>query len=134
MFWFGLFTLLPLTTLAYIRLAPSHEARWHVAPDMREDREFANGVYRCVTTGPSGLRRLDRIVEAHPRTRRLAGGVEQGMITYITRTRMVGFPDYTTVLQAGEELLIHARSRFGRRDFGVNAARVDRWIDALTAY
>ncbi|WP_243614316.1 DUF1499 domain-containing protein [Shimia aestuarii] len=56
------------------------------------------------------------------------------MITYITRSRMIGFPDYTTVLQAGEELLIHARSRFGRRDFGVNAVRVERWIDALTAY
>ncbi len=133
MLWIGV-CLLPLILLAHIRLAPSAVERWHVAPEMREDRDFNNGVFRCVITGGSGLRRFDRIVDSDPRTKRLAGTVEQGMITYITRSRMIGFPDYTTVLQAGEELLIHARSRFGRRDFGVNAVRVERWIDALTAY
>ncbi len=134
MFWIGITAFLGLSVLAYVRLAPSSVARWHVQPDVQEDKELANGVYRRVAIGAGGLRRLDRIVESHPRTRRLAGSVEQGMITYVSRTRMIGFPDYTTVMQAGEELLIHARSRFGRRDFGTNAVRIDRWIDLLTAY
>ena len=63
----------------------------------------------------------------------LAGSVEQGMITYVTRSIVVGFPDYTTVLQNGDQLVIYARLRFGRSDFGVNHARIKRWIDALQA-
>jgi len=45
----------------------------------------------------------------------------------------MGFPDYTTITMADEDLLIYARLRFGRSDFGVNGARVDRWIKALIA-
>jgi uncharacterized protein (DUF1499 family) len=134
MFWIGMTAVLGLCFLAYVRLAPSPGARWHVAPEVEENKVLANGVHRRVALGIGGLGRLDRIAESDPRTHRLAGSVDQGMITYISRTRLVGFPVYTTVMQAGEELLIHARSRFGRRDFGTNAVRVDHWIDALTAY
>lgn len=133
MFWIGVFAFLGLGFLAYVRLAPSTIERWHVQPS-GQDETHANGVHRRVAIGRAGLHRFDRIAEADPRTQRLAGSVEQGMVTYITRTRMIGFPDYTTVMQAGEELLIHARSRFGRRDFGVNAERISRWLDALAAY
>lgn len=134
MFWIVAIAFLGLGLLAYIRLAPSVIERWHVIPDVREDKVFSNGVRKRVMIGQDGLRRLDRIVETDPRTYRLAGSVEQGMVTYVTRTRMVGFPDYTTAMQAGEDLLIYARSRFGRRDFGTNADRVNRWLDALTTY
>src|SRR6056297_3293425 len=115
MFWIGVFAFLGLAIVAYIRLAPSSIERWHVPPS-GQDEIHANGLSRRVACGQAGLHRLDRIAEADPRTKRLAGSVEQGMVTYITRSRMIGFPDYTTVMQAGEELFIHARSRFGRRD------------------
>ena len=134
MLWIGMIAFLGLGFLAYVRLAPSAVERWHVPPNGQQDRAFGNGVLRRVTIGRAGLYRLDQIAEADPRTERLAGNVDQGMVTYITRSRMVGFPDYTTVMQAGEDLLIFARSRFGRRDFGVNGARVSRWLDALAVY
>jgi uncharacterized protein (DUF1499 family) len=54
--------------------------------------------------------------------------VGEGRITYITRTKIIGFPDYTTVQQDGDVLRIHGRLRFGRKDFGVNKARVDGWL------
>lgn len=123
-----------LATLAYVRLAPSDPERWHVEPRAKGDKVFANGVLRQVTVGRDGLRRMDALIASDPRTETLAGSVKEGMITYISRSRMMGFPDYTTMMQSGEDLLIYGRSRFGRRDLGVNAARVKRWVDALTAY
>ena len=55
------------------------------------------------------------------------------MLTYITRSAAIGFPDYTTARQDGDQLVIWARQRFGRSDFGVNRRRVDGWLDALQA-
>ncbi len=115
----------------YIRIAPSDPARWHVIPAAEADRDLQGGVLRVVDTGPDGLARLDAIARAAPRTSVLAGSVEDGMVTYITRTKVVGFPDYTTVQQDGDILRINGRLRFGRRDFGVNRTRVDGWLAEL---
>lgn len=127
-------TLVFLACFAYVRLAPSDVERWHVLVEVKGDRTFRRGVTRRVTLGPGALRKFDAIVRQEPRSYALTGSVEDGMVTYISRTRMVGFPDYTTAWMEDEDLMIFARSRFGRRDFGVNAQRVDRWIAELTAY
>ncbi|WP_209503695.1 MULTISPECIES: DUF1499 domain-containing protein [unclassified Ruegeria] len=113
---------------AYVRLAPSDPARWHVAFVSTESQNLPGGVLRVVETGPDGLQRLDEIAQTTPRTKVLAGSVSEGMITYITRTKWIGFPDYTTAQQDGDTLRIHGRLRFGRKDFGVNRARVDGWL------
>jgi len=134
MFSFGAIALLGLVFLAYIRLAPTPVTKWHRSPDVLKDTVLANGIQKRIPIGKAGLRRIDRIAEADPRTERLAGSVEQGLVTYVTRSRLIGFPDYTTVMQAGEDLVIYARSRFGRRDFGANSERVSRWLNALAAY
>ncbi len=115
---------------AYIRLAPSDPVRWHVAPEDTE-RDLKGGAVRVVETGPDGLARLDKIARATPRTSVLAGSLEEGMITYITRTKVFGFPDYTTVQLDGDTLRIYARLRFGRKDFGVNRDRVTQWLALL---
>ncbi|WP_435231714.1 DUF1499 domain-containing protein [Pseudopelagicola sp. nBUS_20] len=123
-----------LIILAYIRFVPSDPAKWHVAPKLAGDQIFNNGAVRVVLIGKDGLRRLVKVVEDDPRSQILVGSTEEGMITFISRSRIVGFPDYTTVLQDGEKLVMLARSRFGRKDFGINAERLDRWIDALSAF
>ena len=53
------------------------------------------------------------------------------MITYITRSRVFGFPDYTTVRQAGPQLELYGRLRFGGSDLGANAARLDHWLEVF---
>lgn len=116
---------------AYIRLAPSDPARWHVAPRAEVNKDLKGGVVRVVEAGPDGLAKLDTIIRAAPRTSVLAGSVADGMITYVTRTKVFGFPDYTTVQQDEGILRINARLRFGRSDFGVNRDRVDGWLAAL---
>jgi len=123
--------LLVVGAAAYIRLAPSDPARWHEMPGPPgeiTDRDLAGGVMRRVE---GDLAALDAIIREAPRTQVLAGSVKEGMITYVTRSRVFGFPDYTTVRQAGDTLEIHGRLRFGESDLGVNAARVDGWLERL---
>jgi hypothetical protein len=114
--------------LAYVRLAPSDAARWHEMPAEISDRDLAGGAMR---RAEGDLAALDRVIRDTPRTRVLAGSVEAGMVTYVTRSRVFGFPDYTTVRQDGDTLAIYGRLRFGQSDMGVNAARIDGWLARL---
>jgi hypothetical protein len=114
--------------LAYVRLAPSDAARWHRMPAEISDRDLAGGAMR---RAEGDLAALDRVIRDTPRTRVLAGSVDEGMVTYVTRSRVFGFPDYTTVRQAGDTLEIYGRLRFGKSDMGVNAARIDGWLARL---
>ena len=120
-----------LIALTAFRFAPSDPDRWHVALVGDSDRDMPGGVFRIVEGVPNGLERLHVIATQAPRTDVLAGSVSDGMVTYITRSRVFGFPDYTTVQQDSDTLRIYGRLRFGRSDFGVNRERVDRWLDAL---
>ncbi|MDR9394943.1 MAG: DUF1499 domain-containing protein [Roseovarius sp.] len=113
---------------AWVRLAPSDPARWHRMPSAITNRDLPGGAMRIVGAGQDGLARLDRIIRATPRTERLAGSVNEGMVTYVTRSAVFGFPDYTTIRDAGPQVEIYGRLRFGRSDLGVNAARIDRWL------
>ncbi|TCL09598.1 uncharacterized protein DUF1499 [Shimia isoporae] len=119
--------------LAYVRLAPNDASRWHVAGEITKDSNGQNSVRRLVEAGPDGLANFAEVALRDPRTEVLAGSVSEGMITVVTRTRMVGYPDFTTAWMQDGKLAIYGRSRFGRKDFGVNAQRVDGWIAALTA-
>ncbi len=120
----------------YVRLAPSDPARWHVPPVAEGPAgevvalEGAASL-RLQGDGPALLAQLDSIALATPRTTRLAGSVAEGRITWITRSAIWGFPDYTTAEVRPDGLAVYARLRFGRSDLGVNAARLDAWRAAL---
>ena len=55
------------------------------------------------------------------------------MVTYITRTQVLGFPDYTTAAQDGDLLKVYARLRFGRSDLGANKERINGWLAEMEA-
>ncbi len=115
--------------LLYIRLAPSNVAHWHV--DLTHmTAPKSSGVLRDLKA--TSLADVHKVAAATERTQVLAGTVEAGKITYITRSAVFGFPDYTTVqtLPSGG-VRIFARLRFGKSDFGVNAARIDMWQAVL---
>ena len=116
----------------WVRLAPSQAARWHVAPPEVPGR-FAGGVVEVLDGDAAGFARLAQIIAETPRTRLLAGSFRQRRLTYITRSAVWGFPDYTTIAHADGRITIHARLRFGRSDLGVNAARVRGWLERLDA-
>ena len=130
--WLGLFLLVVAGLLvafsAYVRLAPSDPGKWHAVPGAVTNRDFPGGAMRVVGAGDNGLARLDAIIRETPRTQVLAGSVEQGMVTYVTRSAVFGFPDYTTVRLNGPQIEVYGRLRFGASDLGVNARRIDGWL------
>ena len=118
---------------AYIRLAPANPAVWHVPPTATgldgEIQTQTNGATLLLAN--TTLAQFDAIAMATPRTTRLAGSLDSGMITWQTRSALWGFPDYTTAQSTPEGLKIHARLRFGKSDLGVNAARLRDWQSKL---
>ncbi len=116
--------------LVVIRVMPSDPDRWHEMPENVADRDLDGGAMRSVE---GDLAVLDRIIRDTPRTEVLAGSVDEGIVTYVTRSRVFGFPDYTTVRQDDDRLDIYGRLRFGRSDMGVNADRIDGWLRQLDA-
>lgn len=122
---------------AYVRLAPSDPARWHQRPP---DAPGAPGevegpgsflAVRQVADPAAALAAADAAIRATPRTRVIAGSPAEGMVTYRTRSRLWGFPDYTTVWTEGDRIGFWGRLRFGGGDMGVNAARVRGWLATL---
>ncbi|SFB78945.1 DUF1499 domain-containing protein [Tropicimonas isoalkanivorans] len=130
--------------LLYFRLAPSDPARWHVDP--RTGRP-GDGRFTVLPEGgdiegpvfgadpQAVLGQFDSIAVGSTRTSRLAGSVADGRVTYVSRSLLFGFPDYTTVEAVpegqGTRLLIFARARYGKGDMGVNRRRVSGWLEAL---
>jgi len=129
----------------FVRLAPVDGAQWNVDP-LTAAQPGAKGWLVRPEGGDAAwqefdtqseilLAAFDRIVMDEPRTARVEGDVAAGRITYVTRSRLWGFPDFTTVAAVpygeGTTLAVLARARFGQSDLRVNRDRVNRWYGAL---
>ncbi len=122
--------------MAYVRLAPTDIAKWHQMPAGTAPGDTTEtGGFRAVRTVTApGADVLEAVLQqalATPRTVLLAGNVEEGMMTFQTRSGIWGFPDYTTVAVQDDLLIIYGRLRFGSADLGVNRARIEGWLEAL---
>lgn len=118
---------------AYVRLAPGDPARWHVTSGvsgMGHAPRAGGHVWRGAGDRDA-LARLDAIIRATPRTQVMAGSVGEGRITYVTRSAVWGFPDYTTLSLEGGTLEIYGRLRFGKADLAVNRTRIEGWLALL---
>lgn len=142
---------LAAVVVIYARTAASDERVWHVDPLEARRTGRPNdflmlppGLAGADATSPSFAtdiasmaRRFDAIARSDRGVTRLAGSNEAGFITYVARSRWVGWPDYVSVkvVPAGEgqvALAIWSRARFGYSDFGVNRERVERWVAAAS--
>ncbi len=122
--------------MAYIRLAPTDPGQWHLDPSQALSGRTGLQTSRVFADTPGALlARLNAIALATPRTTLLAGDPQSGRITWVTRSLIMGFPDYTTAeateTTTGTRLFVYARLRFGGSDFGVNARRVTLWLSQL---
>lgn len=150
--WLGIALILILAVgYGVINFAGHNPERWHVDPATIELRGIPNEVLAApdgttaaephMETRVHALRpeellaRFDRMARAQPRTELVAGDVDSGMVTYVQRTEIVGFPDYITVkavpVEDGAALVVWSRSRYGEDDFGVNRQRVMTWLGEL---
>ncbi len=117
--------------LAFIRLAPSDVSRWHTPIGSAEDVTGAGWAARVIPATSGLLSDLHQGMLALPRTELLAGSVGDGRLTYITRSKLIGFPDYTTIEQDNDQIKLYGRLRFGKSDMGVNAKRLDGLIKSV---
>ncbi|MEO0765138.1 MAG: DUF1499 domain-containing protein [Pseudomonadota bacterium] len=115
----------------YVRLAPSDVSRWHQPVAATENADLAGGAIRVMEADRAAFEKVDAAMQSLPRTQVLAGSVQDGRITYVTRTQLWGFPDYTTVQFEYGTLKLFARLRFGGSDLGVNAARIAQVLAAV---
>lgn len=129
-----------------MRLVASDVAEWHIGPSDATRPDTPND-FLAATPGFTAaepdlalppaedavgfLAALDRVAMAEPRTERLAGSPDEGRITWVQRSAIMGFPDYVTAEAGPEGRAVWSRARFGRSDFGVNRARVERWLARL---
>jgi uncharacterized protein (DUF1499 family) len=141
----GLLTL--SVAAAWVRFAPSDPGQWHVDPATVTLRNPQNShlvadtpsadvpALRLALPAGEAAERLSAIILATPRTLRLAG--DDGFATYVTRSALWGFPDYTSVRVVadgqGSRISVFGRARFGTGDLGANRARVTGWLHGLEA-
>jgi uncharacterized protein (DUF1499 family) len=132
-----------LGLLAAVRLAPSDPALWHVdvatvakpaRPNSWLLRDGGDGPALTLPLPPAeAMARVRATALAWPRTEVLAEDATRA--TFITRSALMGWPDYTTVAvtpaAGGTTVTIFARARFGYGDMGVNRARAEAWAASL---
>ncbi len=73
--------------------------------------------------------RLSAVLDALPRSRRLAVDPAARHGTWVIRSRLIGWPDYLSLRvvpceEGGASLAAFSRARYGRSDLGVNPARL----------
>lgn len=137
-----------VAVMGIIRLAPSNPGVWDVpianrvearpGPCADQVEVLVNGARSaCIVPGQpaDALAKLGAIADAYPRTTVLAGTPADGRITWISRSKVIGFPDYVTAeavaVSGGTQLDVYARQRFGSSDLGVNAARLKLWLGQM---
>lgn len=93
------------------------------APRYRATAEEVLEAFSDIATSDAGVHRVE-------------GSVDEGMITFQARSRFIGFRDFITVKAVDEgkdlaKLSILSRPRINGHDWGVNAARLDRWLQEM---
>ncbi|MFW5641342.1 MAG: DUF1499 domain-containing protein [Roseicyclus sp.] len=146
-----LFVIIPVAlavaaTVALAVYARSYQMRpevWHVDPGEGPEPTGRNvfvlrgeAAPRLAGSPTEVAARLDAAARAEG-ARPIAGDYESGFVTYVARSRLFGFPDAISIRLHGEgeatRVDILSRSAMGESDFGVNEARVRRWIAAAEA-
>lgn len=86
---------------------------------------------------PAELRRAFATALAdEPRTERVAADDATMTDRWVQRTRLMRFPDtivarFVDLPEGGSTIILYSRSQLGSDDFGVNRARIERWLQRL---
>jgi hypothetical protein len=128
----------------YMRQYPVPAERWHVDPAEVSPREGSRSYH--LSRGADAARlpgtplevalRFDRVAKSE-RAVMLAGDPAAGHVSYVSRSRVFGFPDVVSIRLHAEgdmtRVEIFSRSVIGEYDWGMNAARVARWVAAAAS-
>lgn len=139
-FWIAL--ILAAAALIVPRVLPHDADRWHEDPatTTASDGAGAQLIGRKAPRFPGHpnevLGELIEIALSRPRVKLLEGGADEGLVTFVARTRVLGLPDYVTFKAVDEgsvtKISAISRSRFAGYDWGVNRARLEDWLGELS--
>ena len=81
-------------------------------------------------------RAFGRVIASEERVTKVEATARYNTERYIQRSRLMGFPDTVVVWflerpEGRSTLALYSRSQLGRGDFGVNGARIERWLEKL---
>ncbi|SMX22021.1 DUF1499 domain-containing protein [Boseongicola aestuarii] len=125
--------------LGWIRFSPTDIDAFHVDPAIANDpgprghKVIGLAAPHFQGDPDTVLEALIRVARSEPRVRRLDGSVDEGMITFVARSKWIGFRDYITFKAVSEgsqtKLAAISRSRYEiGSDWGVNRERLERWF------
>ena len=120
---------------AYVRFAPVPQDRFYETPGPMEVGEHTStGGFKAVVPladlPEDAEARLLEIIEATPRTEPAGKAVARPK-AYVTRSALWSFPDVTVVWVEDDALHIHGGLVYGSSDLGVNAKRIQGWLEQL---
>ena len=129
-----------VVVLVIARLIPVDAEPFHedpAEPDRQrsEVRLIGRDAPRFPADADTVLETLIGIARSDWGVRIAEGSIDEGMITFVARSKVFGFRDYITVKATdetgGAKLAVYARPRFNVYDWGVNGRRLDRWLGEL---
>ena len=124
------------------RISSGDPDRWHIDPADADEpgRTGWRMIGREAPRYPGDPTRIlgvfTEIALEEPRVRLLDGDADEGMLTFLVRSKGLGFKDYVTVkaVAEGPETKLGVISRAGSSagtDLGRNRERLDRWLAEL---
>ena len=123
----------------WIMYSPSDPNVWHVDPaddDIRRSKVLLSGREAPRFRGEPAevLQSFAKTALSEQGVKMLDGSIDEGMITFVIRSRGVGLRDYITVKAAidvdGTKISVVGRPKYTM--FGSNSVeRVDRWLAAI---
>ncbi len=127
---------------AYVRLAPLPAEVVQADPEAAErtgkpnDHLIAPGGDResfVSDVAPEEMfEQLEAAFLAQPRTERVEADMDDGRLTLVQRSRLMGYPDVISVRVspdgAGSRVSVWSQSIYGQSDMGVNRARLQLWL------
>jgi len=130
--------------LCYIRFSRSDQYLWHIDPELvlqikKKNSFLLNSKSISYPYYPYSADELySRLITIldNENCKRLFGNIEDRLITFICRSKIIGFPDYVSVrfieYEGGKSSIsVFSRSRFGVYDFGKNKNRVLQWLEQI---
>ena len=131
---------LGLLVLGWIRFRPIDHDRWHVDPADQDAEENAGirligrEAPRFPADADMVLAALQDIALSEPGTRLLDGDPDEGMMTFISRSGLLGIPSFMTVKAVNEgastKLAMAWRSS-GSVSPDIGRERIDRWMQDM---
>lgn len=126
-------TAAPVDLRAVERTGASNDALACPADLCRAEADRTSPVFE-MTVDALAERMRDRLLRA-PRTELVGEFPALHQLVLVQRSAFWGFPDtiraQAVETAAGTSVILYSRSEYGRWDFGVNRARVDRWLALL---